>query len=119
MTIRPAETTGDILPVKDASSMASGAEATALLALYRLRLLTGDWWEEPSLGCDILELLRENRITSQDNALLISYLTSYILETPGVLDLRDIVVETASRHLHFTCTLITDSGKAELSVDLG
>ena len=48
MTIRPAETTGDILPVTDASSMTSGAEATALLALYRLRLLTGDWWEEPS-----------------------------------------------------------------------
>ena len=119
MTIRPAETTGDILPVLTPASMTTGPEATALLALYRLRLLTGDWWEEPSLGCDILELLRDNRFTPQDNALLASYLTSCIMETPGVLDLRDIVTETASRRLHFTCTLITDSGSAPLSADLG
>ena len=45
--MRPVDASGDILPVLSAADMATGAEAVAVLAADRLRLLTGDWWENP------------------------------------------------------------------------
>ena len=62
MKMRPVDASGDVLPVLSAADMQSGAEAVAVLAADRLRLLTGDWWENPEWGCEILEMIWESRL---------------------------------------------------------
>ena len=43
MLLRPADASGDILPVRSSSAMLSGPEAVAQLVRYRLSLLRGEW----------------------------------------------------------------------------
>ena len=45
MLLRPADVSGDILPVLSSRVLLSGPEAVARLAEYRLSLLAGEWWE--------------------------------------------------------------------------
>ena len=47
MLLRPADASGDILPVLSSSALFSGPEAVALLVQDRLSLLRGNWWENP------------------------------------------------------------------------
>ena len=56
MIFRPVDEAGDILPVLSASDLLTGARAEAELVRNRLKLLTGEWWENPEWGNGILEL---------------------------------------------------------------
>ena len=116
MLLRPVDASGDALPVRSASDLLSGPTAVAQLARHRLRLLAGDWWEDPALGCEVLELLRENRFTEQAREELASYLTSYLSETPGVLDVTEVSAEASGRTLRYACTLVTEDGAEPLEV---
>ena len=110
MLLRPVDAAGDALPVLSVSDLLTGPAAAGRLARHRLRLLAGDWWEDPSLGCEVLELLRENRFTEQAHEELVSYLTSYLSETPGVLDVTEVDAEVSGRVLRWSCTLVTEEG---------
>jgi hypothetical protein len=50
MLLRPADASGDILPVRSSSAMLSGPEAVALLVRYRLSLLRGGMVGESGMG---------------------------------------------------------------------
>ncbi len=85
----------------------------ARLAAHRLQLLAGEWWENPSHGNEALDMLA-SRITDQDLPTVSSYYMSYILQTPGVVDVRDISCGLSDRTLSFRCTLVTESGEETL-----
>ena len=114
MIMRPVDENGDVLPVLTSSGLARGAEAVALLVKDRLDLLAGDWWEYPRKGNSILEMLKDSRLTEADRQALGTYLSSYIRETDGVQDVRDVVFSVEGRQLSFSCAVISEYGQADV-----
>lgn len=117
MTLRPVDETGDILPVGSVSDLLCGPEAVARLVKDRLELLRGDWWENPAWGNEILDLMKESRLTESDLQALDTYLTSYIRETPGVTDVREVSFSAAGRQMRYACTVLTENGQAEVTMN--
>ena len=115
MLLRPTDENGDILPVLHYESLLTGAEAVAKLAEYRLELLTGDWWENSGWGCDVLEMMRESRLTEADQETLASYLTTYIRGTPEIQELADVKYSAEGRTFRYSCTALTTYG--DVAVD--
>ena len=111
MILRPVDENGDILPVLSSADLIRGAPATARLVKDRLELLSGDWWENLTWGNGIINMLQESRLTEADTQALVSYLTSYIRETTGVLDVRDAVGSVSGKQFSFSCTVDTEYGE--------
>ena len=118
MILRPLDTSGDIMPVLSSSALLRGAEAVARLVKERLELLSGEWWENPAWGNAALDMLREARFTEADSRALAAYLTSYIRETPGVQEIRDVVFSTKDRELRYSCVIDTEDGSVEINYEL-
>lgn len=112
MIHRPVDEAGDVLPVLSSADLFRGVRAEAELAKDRLKLLTGDWWENPSWGNAVVEMLQESRFTEADRQTLTTYLSSYIRETPGVMDIRDMEYSMEGRQFRFACTVETESGSS-------
>ena len=118
MIMRPADSSGDALPVTSARDLFRGAQAVAELVRDRLKLFTGDWWENPSWGNAAIDMLRETRFTEADQQTLAAYISSYIRETEGVLEVRDQEYSVAGGAFHFSCTVDTGDGEASVDFDL-
>ena len=118
MIHRPLDETGDILPVLSSGDLFRGTEAVAALVRERLNLLTGDWWENPAWGNEVLDMLQESRLTAEESQPLASYLSSYIRETPGVRDVVSVSCSVNGRSFSFQCTVLTDDGRAEIEYEL-
>ena len=118
MIHRPVDENGDMLPVLSSGDLLRGAEAVAQLVRDRLALLAGDWWENRTWGNEILEMMQEARLTEADEQMLSSYLSSYIRETPGVRDVRDISCSFEGRQVRFSCTVDTEFGSAGIDYEL-
>ncbi len=114
MKIRPAAASGDILPVLSISDLISGGEATALLVKDRLTLYTGEWWENPSWGCDILDHFQSSRITEADLDTVSSALSAYVRETKGVQDVQNVICTISGRQIHWSCTVLTEEGASNV-----
>ena len=114
MIHRPMDDTGDILPVLSSAGLLKGAASVARLVRERLELLVGEWWENPEWGNEILDLLQESRLTETDQQTLATYLTSYIRETPGVDDVRDVSFSVEDRQFRYTCTVDTGDGSEQI-----
>ena len=112
MILRPVDNNGDVLPVLTSSSLLRDVPAEARLTQDRLELLSGDWWENLSWGNEIVDLLKESRLTEADTQALASYLSSYIRETPGVLDVRDVSFSGEGKEFSFSSTVDTEDGEA-------
>ena len=117
MLLRPVDSSGDILPVLSSSAMLSGGPAAAALAESRLNLLSGEWWENRSWGNRILEMMRSSRPAEADTQRISSYLTFYILETSGVLDVRDVSCTVSGRGITYSCRVVTESGSASVTYE--
>ena len=118
MRIRPVGQNGDVLPVLHVSEMVSGAPAVARLAEDRLNLLVGDWWENLAWGNEILRMLQEGRLTEADAQTLSTYLSSYVRDTSGVLDVRDERWNLAGSRFSWSCTALTEYGTAAIEYSL-
>ena len=118
MHLRPVDENGDMLPALSSSSMLSGTDAAAELIRDRLSLYTGEWWENPALGNGIPDLLMSSRPTESDAQAIAADLTSYIRETPGVLNVRDISFSTEDHRFCYSCTVETGNGNAEVNYRL-
>ena len=114
MKMRPTDENGDVLPVLQTGEMLSGALAVAQLVDSRLNLYSGDWWENPSWGNEILRMLQEGRLTDADAQPRSTYLAEYVRETSGVLDVRDERWNLAGRRFSWSCTALTEYGQVEL-----
>ncbi len=115
MLHRPVDETGDMLPVLSSGDLLRGAEAVAALVRERLNLLTGDWWENPAWGNEVVDMLQESRLTEEESQPLASYLSSYIRETPGVRDVAGVTFSAEGREFRYSCTVETDTGFADIS----
>ena len=115
MTIRPIDPSGDILPVLSSADLLRGGPAVAVLAESRLNLFAGEWWENRSLGNEILNMLRDSRLRSADIQAVASYLTEYIRGTDGVLDVRDAAASVSGRCLQYRCTAVTTAGDVPMT----
>ena len=100
------------------SQACGGAEAVARLAAARLRLLRGDWWEDPDAGSALLEECLSRRLTERSLSALRSRLSSELLQTPGVLSLSPVSCVLSGRTARYSCTLNTPWGPAALSGEL-
>ena len=111
MILRPVDANGDVLPVLTSASLLRDVLAVARLVKDRLALLAGDWWENLTWGNGIINMLQESRLTEADTQALVSYLSSYIRETTGVLDVRDAVGSVNGKQFSFSCTVDTEYGE--------
>ena len=118
MTIRPLDADGDVLPVTASSDLLRGVRADAQLILERLQMLTGDWWENRSWGNEVVDMMKESRFTEEDQQTLATYLASYVRETPGVQEVRDMSFSVEGRQFRFTCTIETENGTAAIDYEI-
>ena len=118
MTLRPMNPAGDILPVSSASEMCTGPEAVGWLAYLLMKIFRGDWWEDFEEGCEILELLQRNRISSGNLSLLSSAISAYLGKTPGVLDVQDAEITLNGHQATYSCRLITSEETIPFSTEL-
>ena len=114
MIHRPVDASGDILPVLSSSGLLRGAEAVARLVEERLSLYAGDWWENSGWGNGILQMLRESRLTEADTRALANYITSYIRQTPGVLEVEDVEFSVEGKQFAYSCRVDTEEGDARI-----
>lgn len=114
MIIRPVDATGDILPVASTRDVLSGAEAVAQLAAYKLSLLQGDWWENPEEGFFVLEFMQEERFSEANAGMFASRVTGFIRGVEGVFEVDDVQFRVDGRVFRYSCTLVTEEGKAAL-----
>ena len=114
MIIRPVDENGDILPVLVSASLLKGAGAVTRLVKDRLELLAGDWWENPAWGNAVVDMLRDSRLTEADTRALANYLTSYIRQTPGVLEVEDVSIALEGNIFSCSCRVDTEEGDARI-----
>ena len=114
MIIRPVDENGDILPVLVSASLLKGTGAVARLVKDRLELLAGDWWENPAWGTPVIDMLKESRLTEADTQALANYITSYIRQTDGVLEVEDVVFSMEGKIFSYSCLVDTEDGSAEI-----
>ena len=117
MRMRPTDENGDVLPVLHTGEMFSGALAVASLVESRLNMYSGDWWENPAWGNEVMEMLKESRLTEADGQLIAGYLSSYIRETPGVHDIRESKCSAEGRRLCFSFVAETADGRVDISYE--
>ena len=62
MNYRPADPSGDILPVTRHGSLLAGSAAKAAALRDRFYLFRGEWWEDRSLGNPLADEIINNRL---------------------------------------------------------
>ena len=118
MRLRPVDQNGDVLPVLHASDMFSGSLAVAKLVEDRLNLFSGDWWENPSWGNEILRMLQEGRLTEADAQSLSTYLSGYVRSTSGVKEVQDEKWDFSGSRYSWSCTVLTEYGSSEIHYEV-
>ena len=115
MRMRPVDQNGDVLPVLHASDMFSGSLAVAKLVEDRLNMFSGDWWENPAWGNEILRMLQEGRLTEADAQSLSTYLASYVRNTSGVKEVQDEKWAVDDARFSWSCTALTEYGSVSIN----
>ena len=118
MKMRPVDASGDVLPVLHTGEMFSGALAVASLVESRLNLYSGDWWENPAWGNEVLRMLQEGRLTEADAQALSTYLTEYVRETSSVQDVTDVRFSVDRHRFTWSCSVLTEYGSANINYDI-
>ena len=116
--MRPTDENGDVLPVLHTWEMFSGALAVASLVQSRLELYSGDWWENPAWGNEILKMLQEGRLTEADAQALSTYLTEYVRSTSNVQDVTDVRFSVDGHRFSWSCTVLTEYGSVSVSFEV-
>ena len=119
MILRPLDASGDILPVLSISAVVSGPEAVAQLVKFRLSLMKGEWWENPEWGFFLLETMQSSRLTEAEISAVSAQITEYIRKTDGVHEVEDVRCTVADRQLSYSCSVRTEEGTADLSLEIG
>ena len=114
MRLRLVDQNGDVLPVLHASDMFSGSLAVAKLVEDRLNLFSGDWWENPAWGNEILRMLQDGRLTEADAQSLSTYLSGYVRSTSGVKEVQDEKWDFSGSRYSWSCTALTEYGSVSI-----
>ncbi len=114
MLARPVDSNGDVLPVRLHSQLLSGSQAIAVALRDYLKLFQGDWWEYSDKGNAIIDLIAVSRCTDQDAVTLRSYLTTYIMDFPGIASLSGIKAHFSGHSFVFSCNVHTENNETVL-----
>ena len=111
MISRNADASGDILPVVSPGNLATGTEAAAIGLSAPLQMFTGEWWENPERGNGIFDLIAGERVTEKQISALCSYLSSYVMSFPEVVQVSDVQGNVVNGVFTYTATARTASGE--------
>lgn len=117
MVYRPVDNNGDMMPVTSADQMLTGVDAVMGAVHSRLRLLLGEWWEDPALGFRVPDFLFTGSRLPAGPEMLAGYISSYIGQTENVTAVTDVSAVLENRVLSYYCRIETPFGDMEGSVD--
>lgn len=103
---------GDWLPVTVPSGCLRDAEAVPLLVRDRLKLFTGEWWEDPAFGNPIFETLRSRRVTQANLPQIANELVTFVLESDQIASVAEVQISLKARKINFSCRILTVYGTA-------
>lgn len=112
MRYRAVDEEGDMLP----ANIVHGPSAALAAVHSRLRLLSGEWWEDRSLGFALPRFLFDGTRVPSGVQMLVNYITAYIQQTPGVRAVTNVDAQHVGRKLVYSCTIISEDGTIEGSV---
>ena len=111
MISRNVDDSGDILPVTSPGDLASGSDAAAIGLADHLRMFTGEWWEYPDRGNGIFDLVAGERVTEKQIPALCSYLSSYVMSFPEVVQVSDVQGAVMNGVFSYSATAWMASGE--------
>lgn len=111
MTHRPLDDDGDMMPVRAADEMLSGADAVGQAVASRLRLVYGEWWEDRTVGFRAPRILTEGVRTEDGREMLANYIGAYIKDTDGVRAIAGTRVRYGGHELSVDAAIETESGE--------
>ena len=119
VAVRPIDPeTGDILPVLAYSDLSRGVREVEIQIDYHLGLLQGEWWEYLKMGNEIIDLMRETRLTEGNMRLMADCISSVIRETPGVTGISQVRYAIVDRELQYSCLAETEYGPVSVNYSL-
>ena len=111
MISRNVDDSGDILPVVSQGDLATGTEAAAIGLADHLQMFTGEWWENPERGNQIFDLVAGERVTEKQIPALCSYLSSYVMSFPEVVQVSDVQGTVMNGVFSYSATAWMASGE--------
>jgi hypothetical protein len=95
-------------------SYLTGIEAVAQAILTRLKLFTGEWWEDKTDGLPVWTSILGTRSSKET---VDRFIQSRILETPNVVNLTNLVsdINRSTRQYVFSCAVNTVFGALYVS----
>ena len=111
MICRNADASGDILPAVSPGDLATGTEAAAIGLADHLQMFTGEWWEKPEQGNQIFDLITGERVTEKQIPALCSYLSSYVMSFPEVVQVSDVQGNVVNGVFSYSTTAWMASGE--------
>lgn len=107
--------TGDIAIVNGDFALVTGVDETVQFLIQRLKLFLGEWFLDETLG---LPYFDEVFVKNPDPIALDSIFKTYILKSPGVLELTafSLDFDTPTRTLSIRGTIRALDGEADFSV---
>ena len=119
MVLHASDGNGDWMPVRTRDEMMTGKKAVARLVEYALKLLHGEWWENPELGLRVIEMMRERRGGEDWVQGIVNYVTRYIAEVPGVVSVEDVRGKVEGRKIWYECRIVTRDGSEGIGFEFG
>ena len=119
MVLHASDENGDWMPVRTRNEMMTGKKAVARLVEYALKLLHGEWWENPELGLRVIEMMRERRGGEDWVQGIVNYVTRYIAEVPGVVSVEDVRGAAEGRKILYECRIVTGDGSEGIGFEFG
>ena len=119
MVLHASDENGDWMPVRTRDEMMTGKKAVARLVEYALKLLHGEWWENPELGMRVIEMFRERRGDEDRVQGIVNYVTRYIAEVPGVVSVEDVRGSAEGRKILYECRIVTGDGSEGIGFEFG
>ena len=120
MTIFPTDEDGDLVSFSTKADMTTGSEAIASLVYQRLRMISGEWWEDEDLGFELpkflIARLRSGARGTGAQDEIANYVTAYVQDTPGVENV-DASVEYKNRKMVIKLRIETEYGEITEEVE--
>ncbi len=99
--------------------MITGKKAVARLVEYALKLLHGEWWENPELGLRVIEMMRERRGGEDGVQGIVNYVTRTIAGVPGVVSVEGVRGTAEGRKRCYECRIVTGDGSEGIGFEFG
>lgn len=109
---------GDYVFGKNAQAFVSGAAAVSQAILTRLKLLSGEWWEDTAQGLPLFQNILGQVGTPENLAAIDLIIQDKISGTKDVTGIENFESSYTNRKYTVNCTVNTRYGQASVEVAL-